>query len=213
MITSSASSMKVKSELCILQKDDIDQGVDDIIKQSTYLSDTIDNFRNFLKGEKNNFSLSVKEVIQDTLSLTNASLNNTYINLSVNTQDDIKIHGNKSELTEAFINIINNSIDVLKNKKEEDRLLFIKTKKIDNKKLEVKILDSGGGIALHVIDKIFEPYFTTKHQSQGTGLGLSMVDKIIRQRHKAIITVSNKEFEHNNRKFKGACIKIVFETK
>ncbi len=207
-ITSCASSIRLKYELSILDKDDIPIGMDDIIKQAKYLSYTIDNFRNFIKGENSNSNISIKNLINDTLSLTSSSLSNNYINIILDLKKDINIIGNKNELIEAFINIINNSKDVLLNKKEEDRFLFIKTKK-----LEIEIYDSGDGIPEDIIDKIFEPYFTTKHQSQGTGLGLAMVDKIIRDKHNALITVTNKEFEYKNKKYKGACIKIIFKTK
>jgi signal transduction histidine kinase len=88
--------------------------------------------------------------------------------------------------------------------------LFISTKQIDDKILELKILDSGGGIKASLMNKIFEPYFTTKHQSQGTGLGLSISYKIITQRYFGNISVCNENFEYNNKPYTGACFKILF---
>ena len=75
------------------------------------------------------------------------------------------------------------------------------------------IYDTAGGISEDIINKIFIPYFTTKHQSQGTGLGLAMVDKIIRERHNGSISVYNKEFTYNSKSYKGACFSIILNSK
>lgn len=209
-ISISASSLKLKSELDILSKTEIEDISKAIVKQTKYLSDTIDNFRDFIKEDKTYNVVSIKEVLDNSLSLVNASLNNNFINLVLEIEDDLTILGNKNELVEAFLNVISNSKDALKDKKEEDRFLFIKTKKLDKNTLEVTFLDSGDGIDESIISKILEPYFTTKHQSQGTGLGLSIVDKVIRERHKGIIEIYNKEFSYNNKIYKGACFRILF---
>ncbi len=209
-ISISASSLKLKSELDILSKTEIEDISKAIVKQTKYLSDTIDNFRDFIKEDKTYNAVSIKEVLDNSLNLVNASLNNNFINLVLEIEDDLTILGNKNELVEAFLNIISNSKDALKDKNEEDRFLFIKTKKLDKNTLEVIFLDSGDGIDESFISKVLEPYFTTKHQSQGTGLGLSIVDKVIRERHKGIIEIYNKEFSHNNKIYKGTCFRILF---
>ena len=87
----------------------------------------------------------------------------------------------------------------------------MKTKTIDKNTLELIIYDNGGGIKEEIITKIFDPYFTTKHQSNGTGLGLSMVDKIIRERYEQTINVHNKHFEYKNKEYTGACFTIIFK--
>lgn len=69
------------------------------------------------------------------------------------------------------------------------------------------------GIPLDVLPKIFEPYFTTKHKSVGTGIGLSMVHKILTEHHKATIYVKNENFIHNDKEYFGACFKIIFDLK
>ena len=159
-----------------------------------------------------NLQVALKDVLDNSLTLVAASLNNNFVNLILELDDDLTIFGNKNELTEAFLNIISNSKDVLKSIEEKDRFIFIKTKKIDENKLELKFLDSGGGIDEALISRVFEPYFTTKHKSQGTGLGLPIVDKIVRERHKASIEIYNEEFIHNQKKYKGLCFKIIFKT-
>ncbi|WP_052502690.1 ATP-binding protein [Halarcobacter anaerophilus] len=94
--------------------------------------------------------------------------------------------------------------------KKSERGIFIETRKLNSKEFLLSILDTAGGIQEEIIDRIFEPYFTTKHPTVGTGIGLSMCDKIIRERHKGVIFVENREFEYNNKTYKGACFKIIF---
>ncbi|HRL09100.1 MAG TPA: PAS domain S-box protein, partial [Aliarcobacter sp.] len=211
-ISTVASSLKVKSEYDMLTKEDINEVSASIVKQTEYLSNTIDNFRDFIKGDKLYTNISIKDVLENSLTLVSASLNNNFVNLILELDDDLTIFGNKNELTEAFLNIISNSKDVLKSIEEKDRFIFIKTKKIDENKLELKFLDSGGGIDESIISKVLEPYFTTKHKSQGTGLGLPIVDKIVRERHNASIEIYNEEFIYNEKKYKGLSFKIIFKT-
>ena len=211
LISTIASSLKVKSEYDMLTKEDINEVSASIVKQTEYLSNTIDNFRDFIKGDKLYTNISIKDVLENSLTLVSASLNNNFVNLILELNDDLTIFGNKNELTEAFLNIISNSKDVLKSIEEKDRFIFIKTKKIDENKLELKFLDSGGGIDEALISRVFEPYFTTKHKSQGTGLGLPIVDKIVRERHNASIEIYNEDFIYNEKKYRGFSFKIIFE--
>lgn len=213
VITTSISGLKVKSEIGKIEIAEINVCEANILKQANYLSNTIDNFRNFLKPEIFIRKISIINLVENTLSIAEASLSANYINIILDLVDDISIDGNINELTEALINIINNCKDILKSdiKEEVDRLLFISTKQLDEKNLELKILDSGGGIKNSLMTKIFEPYFTTKHQSQGTGLGLSISYKIITQRYFGNISVCNESFEHNNKSHTGACFKILFK--
>jgi nitrogen fixation/metabolism regulation signal transduction histidine kinase len=128
-------------------------------------------------------------------------------------EDDLKINTNKNEFEQAIINIVNNAKDaVVENVAEEDRVIFISSHKIDDKSLAFKICDNGGGIPQNIITKIFEPYFTTKHKSIGTGLGLSMVNQIVRERYHQKLNVYNDKLEYNGKEFTGACFVIIFTT-
>lgn len=211
LISTVASSLRVKSEYDMLIKEDIYEASKSIVMQTEYLSNTIDNFRDFIKGDKSYTNISIKDVLHNSLTLVAASLNNNFINLIIELNDDLTIFGNKNELTEAFLNIISNSKDILKTIEEKDRFIFIKSKKVDENRLELKFLDSGGGIDEELISRVFEPYFTTKHKSQGTGLGLPIVDKIVRERHNASIEIYNEDFIYNEKKYRGFSFKIIFE--
>lgn len=211
VITTSASGLKMQSELDILTKENMSEFIDVIMKQSNYLSQTIENFKNFIKSDKTYREISIKKVLDNTLQLVDATLHNNFIEVILDTQEDMTIFGSVNELSEAFINIINNSKDALKRNValESDKFIFIKTLKIDETHLEIQICDSAGGIDESIINKVLEPYFTTKHQSQGTGLGLSISDRIIREMYNGTLKVSNKEFEYKGRTYKGACFSVI----
>ena len=212
VISTGATGMKVQKEYGLLDDKTFNETCDSINENVQYLSKTIDDFRNFIKGDVSFKLVLVSEVLEDTLNLLKASLSNNYIKLILSIEDDLQINANKNELQQALINIINNAKDALiENTEESDRMIFISTKSLDDTSLELKICDNGGGIPPSIIERIFEPYFTTKHQSNGTGLGLSMSHKIITQRHHQTIYVYNDEFQYQDKDYKGACFKIIFK--
>ena len=126
-------------------------------------------------------------------------------------EDDIIIEGFENEIIQALINIINNAKDAIKENSTqlEERVILIKTIK-DNNSLNMIIQDSGKGISPEILPRIFEPYFTTKHKSIGTGIGLSMTRKIIIEHHNGQISATNKKFTFNKKECFGACFVISF---
>lgn len=97
-------------------------------------------------------------------------------------------------------------------KEKKDKLIFIDILK-NNDKAVIKIKDTAGGIKEDIINRIFEPYFTTKHKSQGTGIGLYMTLEIVDKHMNGEISVSNKEFVYNKTKYVGAEFKIILPLK
>ena len=213
VITTVSSNVKFRKENNKLEKYDIVSDMNIIMQQANYLSRTIDDFRNFIKNSKEIKILSVKTAIEKTLSLLHAAMINNGINIVLNLKEDLQIEANENELVQSFINIINNSKDAINEnvKPGEERLIFIDTLK-DNSNLVVLIKDNGRGIPNELIHRIFEPYFTTKNKSVGTGIGLSMTYKMLVERQNAIIDVYNEEYIYNNKNYKGACFKITFKT-
>ena len=210
-ISTVASGIKVKKEFDIDYKsEDIINDMDMIITQTQYLSKTIDDFRNFIKeGDKKQFTL-ISSIIDKVFSILNSTIIGNKITLNLNIQNDFYVEAYENELIQALINILNNAKDVLNEKKEEDRLLFIETKKFEDKSV-LSIKDSGGGIDEKYFDKIFEPYFTTKHKSIGTGIGLSMTYQILSEHHNANIIAFNEVFMYKDKKYKGARFDISFK--
>ena len=211
VITSISTGIKMRSENNLLDDYNIVYDMDMITKQAQYLSKTIDDFRNFIRNSEEKVDFSVKNSLKTTISILHSTMINNHINLILNFVDDITLNGIENELIQAFINIINNARDAINENvtNDEDKFIFIKTQLIKNK-LEISIKDSGGGIEENIVHRIFEPYFTTKHKSAGTGIGLSMTYKIVTERYHGTIVAENEEYEYNNKKYKGACFKIIF---
>ena len=161
IITTSASGMSLKAEEqeSISSKEIVDFSTQ-IIYQAQYLSKTIDDFRNFIRDDLQYKDISIKDALLNSLSITKATIRSNYITIISDINDDITIRGNKNELSQAFINIINNAKDKLKEMEQskQKRYLFISTKLVDKNLLLVKILDNGGGIKRMFLSRIFEPY-------------------------------------------------------
>ena len=123
----------------------------------------------------------------------------------------IFVVGYPNELIQCFMNIFNNAKDALKNSQEENKIISIWTT-LDDEDITINFQDNAGGIKESIIDKIFEPYFTTKHQSQGTGLGLHMTYNLIVNGMNGEILASNKTFQHQGKNYKGALFTIVLKS-
>ena len=210
IISTASTGVLFQKEYGLLTDKVLIDSMNSINNSAQYLSKTIDDFRNFIKNDKTEEITSIKDAIAFTINLTEASLKNNYINLIVNCEADMTIHAIKNELVQSFLNIINNAKDALvTSTKEENRFIVIETKEVKNN-LELSIKDSAGGIPDEIIGRIFEPYFTTKHKSLGTGIGLSIVNKILRDKYCANVTVYNESFTYNDCVYYGACFKITF---
>ena len=212
IITSIASSITILNNLNKLPKENLNSDMEKIMEQSRYLSDTIDDFRNFIVNATDLENISIVNTIKKSLSLVDSAIKMNKIRVVTDFQDDLIISGFQNELIQSFINIINNAKDALIQNVEnsKDRLILICTKKFGNR-LRVGIKDSGKGIDEEILDRIFEPYFTTKHQSFGTGIGLAMSHKFLTQRHKCTIEVNNTTFKFKDNEYKGAYFIIFFE--
>ena len=211
LISTIASGIKVKSEFGQFDEKTVLSDMDSIIKQANYLSNTIDDFRNFIKNTNEKSQIQISEIIKKVLSIVNPSIVNHHITIIQNTKDDMIFDGYENQLIQALINILNNSKDALKEhiNDNDERIICIETKNIING-FTLKIKDNAGGISESVIHKIFEPYFTTKHKSIGTGIGLSITHQIITKHHNADITASNETFEYNDKVYTGAGFTILF---
>jgi len=191
-ISTAASGMKVQKEYSILTDEKFYNYCDQIVEHTHFLSETIDTFRNFIRDNKEIREIILQNEIDNTLKVISSSLSNNYIRLlnKINYDTEIKMLMSMGELSQVIINIINNAKDILLEKKIESPYIEIELYTID-KKVIIAISDNGGGIPSEIIEKVFDPYFTTKHKSQGTGLGLHMSYKIITESLKGKIYVQN----------------------
>ncbi|QKF59802.1 ABC transporter substrate-binding protein [Aliarcobacter lanthieri] len=206
IITTNASSLKLKKQLKILDDDELFKISDSIVNTSQYLSQTIDDFRYFFKPQKNKEIFDLDGCIKKSIELVNMSLIKNKIRLEYLSKS-IKVFGYETELIQVLINIINNSKDALEQNRVENRLIMINLR-VDEKMVFLEILDNAGGIKDEIINKVFEPYFTTKHQYQGTGIGLYMSNEIISKHMNGEIFIKNHDFIFENINYKGAMITI-----
>lgn len=207
-ISTSATGMKLQKELNILEDKNLIDGLEQINKSVQYLSQTIDDFRNFYKPNKNKTEFYVLDTVDKVINLTNSQFSSNGIKI-IKSGENIKINTYENELIQVIINLLNNARDeLLKKDFEDEKLIFINVYK-KNKKLFLEIKDNARGVSAQIIDKIFEAYFTTKNDIEGTGIGLYMSNEIITKSMKGKISVSNIEFEYESKKYIGAKFSII----
>ena len=205
IISTCASGYKFIKEMEGIEDEKLYETLDMIIENTQYLSKTIDDFRNFFKADKVLEEFLVNESILSVLKLSKSSIQNHNIQIETKFEDNIKIYGYPNEFLQVLLNIFNNAKDVLREKESNERFIEIRTFTL-NDNVIIKVSDSGGGIDESIITKIFEPYFTTKHKSQGTGIGLYMSHQIIVEHMKGEIYAKNIELIRDDKKYKGCAI-------
>jgi signal transduction histidine kinase len=183
-----------------IKKEDIEAYIKGILKEIQYLSDTIDDFRNFFMPNNKTSHERLVDIFNETQKIIGKSLEAHDVRLDVNCSKDIIINTYKNDLIQVFINIINNAKEAYIQNKLENKTIRIDTKTLQND-VEIKICDDAGGIKSDIIQKIFDPYFSTKDKKTGTGLGLYMCKIIVEQHLKGTIRVENRQ--------NGACFVIL----
>jgi len=209
VISTSSTGMQIQKEHNMLEDDKFDEYCEIINKNVQYLSKTIDNFRDFIKSDKEKINFELNDTVNSFLKLVDGSIKSEHINIILDIEEDITLYGYPNELVQCFMNLFNNSKDALQTIDEENRYIFISIKK-RNSSILISFKDSANGIDPKIQSKIFEPYFTTKHQSQGTGLGLHMVYSMIVDNMGGSIEVKNVKFTYKNKLLKGTEFKLVF---
>ncbi len=198
-ISTAASGMQLRRELNVLTQEEIADSCEFILNNSQYLSQTIEDFKNFFKQDKDKQLFSIKDSISENLALLKDKLKHDNIKVIININDKLEFFGFKNEFQQSILNILNNSIDAFNSKNVKTKRLII----INYEEDSLSIKDSALGIDEKIIHKIFEPYFTTKHQSLGTGIGLYMTQEILTKHMNCSLKVKNCSFEFENEKHNG----------
>ncbi|MDD2697491.1 MAG: response regulator [Arcobacteraceae bacterium] len=214
VISASASGMQFKHEMGILDDTQLKQFCDNINDNAQKLSKTINEFANYLNSSSKSYSLSDdsrQKDKKDFIEFVHSTLENTNIKIVLHFNDD-KIKNYPNKLVDCFESILLNAKDALMDLLEDERYLVITQNFIDNN-IVVSFKDNGGGIPQENLSKVFEPYFTTKHQSYGTGLGLSLVYNLIVNTFKGTVEIKNIDIEYNKKQYKGTEVTIVLPFK
>ncbi|CUU70497.1 sensor histidine kinase [Campylobacter hyointestinalis subsp. hyointestinalis] len=185
-------NMKVTYDFNKFDKKYLNEKIKEANKLTTYMSQTITDFQNFFKprGEKEIFS--VQNACKEAAKIIESSLRYHEISLKFNTIKDTNILGYKNEYSQVILNILSNAKDIIIERKIKFPRINIEIKEGNNYSI-VKISDNAGGIAEKILDKIFEPYFTTRYKTQGTGIGLYMSKNIIERNMYGFINVKNTD--------------------
>ena len=183
--------LELNSDNDKLTKEMVTDTIDKTNSIVSHMSKTIDDFRNFFSPTKSKSEFLIRDNIESILSLIIPQLTVHNISINIIGNRDIKVFGYENELKQVLINIVSNAKDaIVNNNIDVDGLIKIDIVS-DEENLTIKISDNAGGIPSTIKDKIFDPYFTTKFKSQGTGLGLYMSKIIIEKNMKGSLDVQN----------------------
>jgi signal transduction histidine kinase len=173
IISTIASGMKLKKEMNILDDKDFFEYTNKIVDNTQLLSTTIDEFRDYIKESYKEKEILIQDRVQMAIKIIEPSflMNNIRIIEDYMEKDLIYFKLISGELLQVLISILNNTKDAFNDNNIENKWMKYSVKKETNSFLII-IEDNAGGIPIDILDKIFNPYFTTKHQKQGTGIGL-----------------------------------------
>ncbi|RUM67374.1 MAG: hypothetical protein DSZ05_02705 [Sulfurospirillum sp.] len=187
-------SFSIKNMNGTLTQEFIDQQVEEGLRLANQMSNTIEDFKNFFSPHKEREYFGVVHALKETLDLVEFFCKDEHIDIRLIAKEEIRVYGYSNEFSQVILNLLNNARDNFKHKNmQKDRKIIISVEKRNHPEPVVLIsfVDNGGGIDEHIIDRIFEPYFTTKHKSTGTGIGLYMSKQIIEKQMHGLMTVKN----------------------
>jgi signal transduction histidine kinase/CheY-like chemotaxis protein len=166
--------------------DKLVEAADKLIRK---MSATIDDFRNFFKPNKKKEVFNVNKIVKDTLSLVDASFRFNNISVTLNEEEEITVRGFANEYSQVILNIFNNAKDAIMARGVDGEIKIDISHKDELNVL--KIRNNGGGIAEEIKNRVFDPYFTTKEEGEGAGIGLYMSKVIIEEHMNGHINVKN----------------------
>jgi len=171
-------------------KENLQNSLNKIEEYVRFLTVTIDDFRNFFKPDKKKEEVTPIDMVNKTLNIVKKAFEVNKISLHVENKSEGIVNTYSHEVMQVILNMLKNSEDVFKDKKQTDGYVKIRVYDQDDK-VKIEIEDNAGGIPKEIFDKIFEPYFSTKKEKNGSGLGLYMSKTIIEEHCKGKIDVSN----------------------
>jgi signal transduction histidine kinase len=188
-----------KQQLGTLEEEDFLKTHDGIDRNIKYMSDTIDDFRNYYKSDKKEETYQLSRAIENILAIVKPSLEYSGIKVILKLNDAVNLHNVKNELQQVLLIILNNAKDAMITSAIEDKKITIEVA-TDEKNAYINIFDNGGGVPDDIKEKIYDSYFSTKFNSQGTGIGLYMSKSIIEKNMHGFISVKNID--------NGACFTV-----
>ncbi len=208
MISCIAAGIQFENEFNKLTDKYLNKSIDSIVDTTKYLSQTVDDFRDFMKGTHEKVNFDLLDNLKFSLKLLDPQIKKNRLNIILTTPyEEFKINGYPNELVQVIINIISNAKDAFIERSIAERYIFINVKKKKEMAI-IEIKDNAGGIKEEYLQKIFEPYFTTKGEIDGSGIGLYMSKNLITQSMKGTLSVKNEKYLYENISYGGAKFKI-----
>ena len=189
-ISAASGAIHFKAKRNKLDNETAEELSEKIIDYAHHLSVTIDDFRNFFKSNKEKKRVTYTELIDNVLNIVQESIENKNIRIVKDFEQEESFETYPNELKQVILNLIKNAEDILLEKQIEEPYIQLYTYKRD-KKMIFEVSDNGGGVPEAVINKIFDPYFSTKTQKDGTGLGLYMSKTIIEEHCQGVLSIHN----------------------
>lgn len=183
-------SFETKNMVGKLTDEFISKQVEEGVRIAAKMSDTIDDFRNFFKPNRAGGSFDICEAVQKSISLFQSINKELSIELISECSGKIIVNGYENEFLQAAMNMLANSKDAFMDKEITNKQINIKVR-VKKDFVSVYFIDNAGGIEPGVMENIFDPYFTTKHKSSGTGIGLYMTKQIIESHMSGSVIVRN----------------------
>ena len=172
-----------------LTKEYLSKQINETMELLQHMSRTIDDFRNFFRTDKEKQFFNLKDIIKKTVHLIENSFENHVIDIQLDLESCM-VKGFPNEYSQVLLNILNNAKDAILFDKINNPLIKISLRKENNLAI-VKVFNTGKHINRKIMDKIFDPYFTTKHENIGTGIGLYMSKTIIDKNMQGKLYVKN----------------------
>ncbi|PLY07815.1 MAG: hypothetical protein C0625_04420 [Arcobacter sp.] len=210
IISSAAGGIHVKNELDSLTTEYLNDSINSIVDTTKYLSQTIDDFRDFIRGTHEKVVFNLFDNLKYSLKLLDGVIKKYDIKVILSTSlDEIEIYGYPNELVQVVINLVSNSKDAFKDKNIKNRYIFIDIEK-DKNSIILSIKDNANGIEENIIDRIFEANFSTKDAPLGSGIGLYMSQRLISESMRGSIKATNVKYKYKDNIFTGVLFKISF---
>ncbi len=189
-----SSNLELGNSLGIHNQQNFQEKMTIISDNINYMSSTIDDFRDFLNPNREQKLFYPTDVIEEVLKILKAQLSNNNITVTIDRTDSIKFYGVENEFKQVLFVLINNSKDAIKSQEEEGLITEGKIHlSIHVKNNSISLCDNGGGIPQDILNSVFDPYFTTKFASSGTGIGLYIAKNIITSRMQGELNVKNTQ--------------------
>ncbi len=189
-LSSILMNIKFKHNMDKLDKQTMEQKSKEAEMVLDYMSHTIDDFRNFFMPKKDKEEFYIKDAINSVMTIVSSALEYNNIKVEIDVNDNLKLNTFINEYEQVLLNIISNAKDVLIQNNIKNPLIKIYGEEQDGFVI-LYIEDNGDGVKVNPKSKIFEPYFTTKGDSDGTGIGLYMSKIIIDKNMKGKLRVRN----------------------